>query len=215
VTECMVCLDRVRQMHPTWDCKNCYQIFHFACIKKWAKSATDEGGWRCPGCQVVISRMPREYRCFCGKLRNPEWNRNGGLVPHSCGEVCHRTRSVAGCVHHCVELCHPGPCPPCTAVISVWCYCGKVSRRGKCGDTMACGELCGKVLRCGVHTCQELCHQGDCGDCEEVSEIGCHCGETSTTFPCSKDPPQPYSCGATCPRTLSHLPGALSPGGLW
>ena len=26
LTECMVCLDRVRQMHPTWDCHNCYQV---------------------------------------------------------------------------------------------------------------------------------------------------------------------------------------------
>ena len=25
-TECMVCLDRVKQQHATWDCKNCYQV---------------------------------------------------------------------------------------------------------------------------------------------------------------------------------------------
>ena len=26
LTECMVCLERVRQMQPTWDCHNCYQV---------------------------------------------------------------------------------------------------------------------------------------------------------------------------------------------
>ena len=24
--ECMVCLDKVRQQQPTWDCRNCYQV---------------------------------------------------------------------------------------------------------------------------------------------------------------------------------------------
>ena len=31
MTECMVCLDRVRQMHPTWDCHNCYQVSRGGC----------------------------------------------------------------------------------------------------------------------------------------------------------------------------------------
>jgi len=204
LTECMVCLDRVRQMHPTWDCHNCYQIFHFGCIKKWARTVTTEGGgWRCPGCQVVVDTLPRDYRCFCRKVRNPEWGRNEGLVPHSCGEVCHRSRNIPGCVHYCVELCHAGPCPPCTAVISVRCFCGKVSRPGKCGDTIQCGDPCGKMLRCGVHSCLVPCHPGECEECEVELEISCHCGASSTKFPCSKEEPQPYSCGAPCPLTLS------------
>ena len=41
-------------------------------------------------CQVVVETLPKEYRCFCRKLLNPEWNRNEGLVPHTCGEVCGR-----------------------------------------------------------------------------------------------------------------------------
>lgn len=190
-------------MQPTWDCHNCFQIFHFGCIKKWAKTATTEsGGWRCPGCQVVTPTLPRDYRCFCRKMRNPEWNRNDGLVPHSCGEVCQRPRAVAGCVHKCVELCHAGPCPPCTAVITVLCPCAKTSRAGKCGDLVLCGQQCEKMLGCGVHACQELCHQGDCGECQEVLQIGCHCGNTVNSFPCNKVPPPPYSCKATCPHTL-------------
>jgi transcriptional repressor NF-X1 len=107
------------------------QVFHIHCIKKWAKTArTEDGGWRCPGCQSVYPLIPREYLCFCRKLRNPEWNRNEGVVPHSCGEVCGRRRAPP-CPHTCVELCHAGPCPTCTATLPVTCPCGKESRRMK------------------------------------------------------------------------------------
>ena len=68
-TECMVCLERVWQTAHTWDCSNCFQVFHLNCIKKWARTAgTGDGGWRCPGCQAVTVRIPHEYRCFCRKV---------------------------------------------------------------------------------------------------------------------------------------------------
>lgn len=114
--ECLVCLERVRQTAPTWDCQRCFQVFHLPCIKRWAKSAVaPTGGWRCPGCQAITDAQPADYRCFCRKVKNPEWGRNEGLVPHTCGAMCGRTK---GCgVHHCTELCHPGRCPPCTATV--------------------------------------------------------------------------------------------------
>ena len=50
----------------------------------------------------------------------------------SCGDVCGKELSktknkksdggndnIARCVHKCVELCHPGPCPPCNANIKM------------------------------------------------------------------------------------------------
>ena len=68
-TECMVCLERVWQTAHTWDCSNCFQVFHLNCIKKWARTAgTGDGGWRCPGCQAVTVRLPHQYRCFCRKV---------------------------------------------------------------------------------------------------------------------------------------------------
>jgi len=204
LTECMVCLERVKQMQATWDCHNCYQVFHIGCIRKWAKTATTEsGGWRCPGCQAVTATLPRDYRCFCRKVRNPEWNRNEGLVPHSCGEVCQRPRAWVGCVHKCVELCHAGPCPPCTAMVEVECPCGKERRRGKCGEQLRCGQECGRELGCGVHRCKAACHEGECGECQEVLQIGCHCGGSTKTVPCSKSAYPSYSCDAPCPHPLS------------
>ena len=106
----------------------CFQVFHIHCIKKWSKdssSRTEEGGWRCPGCQFVRKATPREYRCFCGKIIDPPFDKRE--IPHSCGEVCgkplkynsnnNHSTSEGVCPHKCIELCHPGPCPPCVASI--------------------------------------------------------------------------------------------------
>ena len=43
-------------------------------------------GWRCPACQFVVKTgVPKEYKCFCGKLTQPEFI--PGDIPHTCGEV--------------------------------------------------------------------------------------------------------------------------------
>ena len=36
--ECMVCCDRVKQVHAIWSCDVCNHILHMGCIKKWARS---------------------------------------------------------------------------------------------------------------------------------------------------------------------------------
>lgn len=202
-TECMVCLDRVRQTHATWDCHNCFQIFHLNCIKKWAKTArTESGGWRCPGCQSVTSIGPSEYRCFCRKIRNPDWNRNEGLVPHSCGEVCGRKRSDP-CSHSCKELCHAGPCPTCTATMLITCPCGKEKTRMKCGEEFTCEGVCGKKLNCEEHECQDVCHQGPCYDCLKVFNQVCYCGKSVREVVCNKETVgvTNYECENMCEKS--------------
>ena len=86
-----------------------FTVFHIHCIKKWSKIArTEDGGWRCPGCQFVRKSPPREYRCFCGKVIDPAYERRE--TPHSCGEVCGKrlksSNNEGVCPHKCVELCH-------------------------------------------------------------------------------------------------------------
>lgn len=206
-TECMVCLDRVKQQHATWDCKNCYQIFHIHCIKKWAKTAVAEsGGWRCPGCQSVSSCVPKEYLCFCRKLKDPEWNRNECLVPHSCGEVCGRALGAGvNCPHKCLDLCHAGPCPPCAGMVMFDCPCGKEKRRIKCGEEFLCEGVCEKPLNCGVHLCPDTCHGGPCYDCHNALEQACYCGKGVREVVCSLDTAgiDEYSCAEVCERTLN------------
>lgn len=173
-SECMICFEKVKQLQATWDCKQCYQIFHIFCIKKWSRSQmaladTESGGWRCPGCQSVTKSSPN-YVCFCGKTTEPTYNRNE--TPHSCGEVCGREKKILypGCTHKCIILCHPGPCPPCTASVTRTCPCGKTKKTVKCGNPVGCTETCDKPLNCGEHKCKSLCHEGSCDECEVIHQ---------------------------------------------
>ena len=55
-----------------------------------------------------------------------------------------------------------GPCPPCPKTVSVACFCrkGGVQVRRCCSRGWSCGRACRKVLPCGLHTCEEYCHEG-------------------------------------------------------
>jgi transcriptional repressor NF-X1 len=37
-----------------------------------------------------VTESPPSYVCFCGKMVEPAYNRND--VPHTCGEVCGRSK---------------------------------------------------------------------------------------------------------------------------
>ena len=60
----------------------------------------DQRNWRCPTCQEQYSQIPNQYRCFCGKIRDPVWNKHD--TPHSCGEICGKQRDQ-NCNHPCNE----------------------------------------------------------------------------------------------------------------
>ncbi|XP_047136876.1 transcriptional repressor NF-X1 isoform X1 [Hydra vulgaris] len=218
VYECMICCDSVKWNHEVWNCGNCYHIFHLQCIKKWARSETaavkDESGWRCPGCQNVSTRPPNKYFCFCGKIRDPDWNPRDGITPHSCGEICKKKRLVT-CDHGCSELCHPGPCPSCPVMVTKHCPCTKTISKIRCGQIkpIICDNICSKLLKCGKHNCQLKCHEGACQVCEVEFAEGCFCGKEKRFVVCGtgeivKDR-QPdaldnyqgkYSCNKPCGR---------------
>ncbi|KAG2458454.1 transcriptional repressor NF-X1 [Polypterus senegalus] len=190
--ECMVCCEIIHVKAPVWSCQSCYHVFHLYCIKKWARSPASQAedgndGWRCPACQNVAVRVPNAYTCFCGKVNNPEWNRNE--IPHSCGELCGKKRSGLDCNHPCNILCHPGPCPPCPAFITKACICGKTSQSVRCGQstTINCSNSCGAILNCGKHSCSQVCHSGKCEPCQlQVNQV-CYCGASSREVPCGTD----------------------------
>jgi len=217
--ECMVCLDKIKPVHATWDCQHCYQVFHIHCIKKWVKSQREEtspdGGWRCPGCQNLTKSVPKEYRCFCRKTVDPQYDRRE--TPHSCGEVCNKSLKPANsqdtCPHSCKDLCHPGPCAPCTASVSRSCPCGKTKQMLKCtADLPICENQCQKVLNCGEHKCLEKCHQGACKPCTAKIVLACHCDRRQVkTMDCNEETNAEvaqlkvkgrYSCGQGCQKQL-------------
>ncbi|NXA33962.1 NFX1 protein, partial [Eudromia elegans] len=211
--ECMVCCEVVRIVAPVWSCQNCYHVFHLNCIKKWARSPASQAedgnsGWRCPACQNASTQVPTTYTCFCGKVNNPEWNRNE--IPHSCGELCGKRRQCLDCPHLCNILCHPGPCPSCPAFVTKTCECGRTSHSVRCGQSTAirCSNVCGNTLNCGKHSCTQVCHAGKCTPCQLVVQQVCYCGSNFKDVLCGtkeefSDGFGNFSCQKICGKKLN------------
>ncbi|EDO45870.1 predicted protein [Nematostella vectensis] len=214
--ECMVCCEKVWCSSAIWSCTNCFHVFHLKCARKWATSATSEvkggdGGWRCPACQNVSNSVPNVYWCFCGKLKEPRWNPREGIVPHSCGELCQKSRDINNCPHKCNLLCHPGPCPTCPVMVAKSCECGKTSQQVRCGQTgvILCTDVCEKLLNCGNHNCQRTCHSGPCDPCDVEVQQDCYCSKTTRKVLCGTgeydivdDHVGYFSCEDRCERVL-------------
>ncbi|XP_011083338.1 NF-X1-type zinc finger protein NFXL1 [Sesamum indicum] len=232
--ECMICYDMVRRSAPIWSCSSCYSIFHLTCIKKWARAPTstdllaekNQGcNWRCPGCQSVQLMSAKEIRyvCFCGKRPDPPSDLY--LTPHSCGEPCGKPleRELPGsgmvkedmCPHVCVLQCHPGPCPPCKAFAPPRrCPCGKEVITTRCSDrksVLTCGRKCDKLLGCGRHHCERICHVGPCDPCQVLLNASCFCKKKVEVVLCGdmivkgevKGEDGVFSCSLTCEKKLN------------
>ncbi|KHN73645.1 Transcriptional repressor NF-X1 -like protein [Toxocara canis] len=122
-------------------------------------------------------------------------------MPHSCNATCGKSRGF-GCPHPCNEQCHPGPCPECPSMVTRSCNCGAETKAVRCGTMpeFQCSKVCGKTLNCGVHKCEQVCHKGDCGVCEQVIVQHCYCGADERTVACTalNLQTESYSCGAPC-----------------
>ncbi|VVD04483.1 unnamed protein product [Leptidea sinapis] len=182
--ECLVCCERVKQIDPVWHCSNCYHVMHLKCIRKWASSSVVEGKWRCPACQNTSEEIPTEYRCMCGAMRSPEYQR-GGNGAHTCGKACKRPRS---CPHPCTLLCHPGP----------KCGCGAETRSVLCSSKLPqeCGRKCDHLLNCEVHKCARDCHEGPLCYCPAAKSRSVACTAESSRE-------GQWSCEASCARVLA------------
>ncbi|SCV73947.1 BQ2448_6377 [Microbotryum intermedium] len=226
-------------------------------------SAADlSGHWRCPSCQTRFGAadVPKRYRCFCRRLVGP--SHRPPATPHSCGQPCARPRPD-GCVHaSCGLLCHPGPCPPCPVVLDLPCHCLKEHMRVRCSaihpaagfgsgtlasttaslareELLCCKSTCDKLLGCGLHYCDRICHQGECGSCEVEREKICFCGKSTVVescgagvrddrvegcrvpgqdastwtgeFSCDKACAAPYECGKHACESLCHPHASQQP----
>ncbi|KAF6153638.1 hypothetical protein GIB67_027505 [Kingdonia uniflora] len=222
---CMICLERIRLSDPTWSCFNgCFAVFHLVCIQSWGRQASDlaaeraiarlsrehfpiaaakaleNSNWNCPKCRVEYSKtlIPKIYFCFCGKVENPvsdPW-----VLPHSCGEICGRPLKY-NCGHHCLLLCHPGPCPSCPKLVKARCFCGCVEDVKRCGfKKFSCNGVCSKVLDCGVHKCGAICHdESVCPPCRAKGVFKCQCRKTKEERHCFE---RDFRCENPCERLL-------------
>ncbi|KAI9063381.1 hypothetical protein FKP32DRAFT_707113 [Trametes sanguinea] len=184
----------------------CWMTFHLKCIRSWAsKSVKDmeeawrvrgepkQGDWRCPGCQSKRRAVPSSYWCFCGSTPDPKPPRLA--TPHSCANPCARPRA---CGHPCAISCHPGPCPPCQVTTQMPCYCGKDILSFRCAHLglgksgvptsaeLSCGQTCARMLNCGNHRCQDVCHPGRCKPCPVRESVKCYCGKEEREMGCGE-----------------------------
>ncbi|KAH8115899.1 hypothetical protein DFH11DRAFT_1582760 [Phellopilus nigrolimitatus] len=182
-----------------------------------ALSLGDEGHWH--ECDLICGKV-----LGCGNHRCEERDHRGTCPPclRSSFEemVCHCGRTVVeppipcgtriSCSYPCSRLpppcghpksahsCHedPTPCPPCPFLTAKTCACGKNSVSNiRCSqEKVSCGTTCGKLLDCGFHHCERLCHGAECGTCTSV------CGK-----PRKLCLPAHHGCMAPC-----HAPAACS-----
>lgn len=107
-------------------------------------------------------------KCHCGKTTNLfQCNEKLDL---KCGLPCNKALNCG--VHICKILCHLGNCGICAKEIEQTCYCKKEKRivpctkENKALGAFRCTQVCGKRLKCNDHNCRDLCHEGDCADCD-------------------------------------------------
>ncbi|EFJ44757.1 hypothetical protein VOLCADRAFT_82592 [Volvox carteri f. nagariensis] len=216
---CLICLNHIEPTEAVWHCEQgCYTVLHLVCIQDWARSQVDAArakaaarslqdptatvhafDWGCPKCRSTYpaADVPRQYKCFCGKVTNPEFD--PWVTPHSCGEICRRSLA-GGCGHTCLLLCHPGPCPPCPLIVDASCYCGSKKLKQRCGHhEYSCKDVCGSKLDCG-HRCPDVCHPGDCAKCRVMGEFPCRCGAEVRQLQCGD---RNYQCARVCGKPLA------------
>ncbi|XP_057476794.1 NF-X1-type zinc finger protein NFXL2 isoform X1 [Actinidia eriantha] len=211
---CLICLERIRPSDPTWSCtERCFAVFHLLCIQGWARqsslvaAARAASLWNCPKCRIEYPQtlIPKHYLCFCQKLVDPP--SDPWILPHSCGEICNRPLKH-NCGHHCLLLCHPGPCPSCPKLVKSRCFCGAVEDVRRCGfKDFSCNGVCSKLLDCGTHRCGESCHEGECPRCRAKGVYRCQCGREEEERECCD---RSFRCEVACEKLLGcgkHLCG--------
>ncbi|KAI0215478.1 NF-X1-type zinc finger protein NFXL1 [Lamellibrachia satsuma] len=145
----------------------------------------------CPPCPQTVRAT-----CYCGR-QSPQIRRCGARE-WTCGQPCNKPLT---CGHHCCgQPCHKGDCPACPETSLQSCQCGRSSCVRPCASqSWQCDQVCGEPLSCGHHTCEKVCHGGECGTCPRAGLRTCPCGKTSFQLPCTKDAP---TCLSTCDKLL-------------
>ncbi|AAS51707.2 ADL213Wp [Eremothecium gossypii ATCC 10895] len=223
--QCLICTVEMDASCPMYACHQCYRVYDYECIRRWALKATSttvDRTWKCPNCYHVNRKVPPKNRhtCWCGKQVNLDPNY---INPNSCGQTC----GAPICQHGCSKLCHLGPHEECMVRIDFKCRCGKLTEEIPCYEAKAakrnfsCDQPCGLPMPCGIHKCERVCHNGPCGPCKEeiAGDIKCYCGLTTRNkmvcsevsvvarskvskykswigaFACDRMREVPYSCG--------------------
>ncbi|KAJ7136015.1 hypothetical protein C8R44DRAFT_609441 [Mycena epipterygia] len=167
------------------------------------------GEHRCEGrdhkgpCGPCLRSSFEELICPCGlTVLEP---------PIQCGTRIQCTyqcpRPPPACGHPRTQhICHDDAvgCPPCPFLTTKKCMCGKKELGNvRCAqERVACGSVCGRLLGCGYHHCERLCHTAEegCGACVLA------CGKPRKLclplhHPCTQPCHAPSTCDEATPCT--------------
>ncbi|EGT35750.1 CBN-TAG-182 protein [Caenorhabditis brenneri] len=149
-------------------------------------------------CRPCLQASFDEQFCHCGTTVRMPPIPCGARLP-VCSQPCARPHR---CDHPVTHKCHGDQgCPPCTQLTDKTCYGGHTVRKNiPCHiESVSCGVICSKPLKCGVHVCQRTCHGDECekeGEkctkkCETIRELCEH----PCALPCHEDAPcEPSPC---------------------
>lgn len=158
----------------------------------------------CPSCVETVT-----INCRCGRTTSKTICHQGHEEQPQCMRTC---RANLNCGRHaCEERC-------CTGERKAVERLATKRRQRPLGSAPInhadgfeaehiCTRQCGRLLKCGTHLCEELCHKGPCGSCREAifEEISCNCGRTvlQPPLPCGTSaPPCRFPCER--PKTCGH-----------
>jgi transcriptional repressor NF-X1 len=151
----------------------------------------------CQPCLLKVS-----ISCRCGRGTFSTMCHQGNQEPPQCFRVCKATMNCGR--HTCMEHCCPGERHAIERQATKRKLRSLNASQGRSTDNdieaeHICTRVCGRILKCGRHTCPELCHKGACNSCREAifEEIPCHCGRSVLypPQPCgTRPPPCRYDC---------------------
>jgi transcriptional repressor NF-X1 len=190
-----------------WSCgQNCGDVM--PCGKHSCPRPCHEG--LCGACDADV-----EARCYCGKVNKvmkchdleEERESYNWVGEFDCHQTCDRPFDCGQ--HRCEKSCHPQDgsdthCPRSPDVVTR-CPCGKTKLselsklpRKSCTDPIPnCKQSCGKGLACG-HSCEQICHTGNCLPCLRTVTIKCRCGRNEFRTICHQGSDEPPQCMRVC-----------------
>ncbi|KAL5336045.1 hypothetical protein BJX70DRAFT_373696 [Aspergillus crustosus] len=158
-------------------------------------------------CNTCREAIFEEIACNCGRsILYPPLP--CGTQPPPCSAQCERPKL---CGHpQTSHNCHTDDetCPKCPYLVEKPCLCGKRTLKNQpCWLADArCGQICGKPLKCGSHSCQKNCHRpGECEDVSQPCQQACGKSKTLCGHPCTEPCHAPYPCPekSSCASTLT------------
>ena len=156
----------------------------------------------CSSCMKTV-----EIKCRCGRTTSKTICHQGKEELPQCARSC---KVLLNCGRHaCDERCCPGEREAVERQSTKRKQrpLGSAPRDDLFEPEHICTQQCGRLLKCGAHFCESLCHKGACGTCREAifEEVSCYCGRTvlQPPLPCGTNaPPCRYPC--TRPKTCGH-----------